>query len=102
LILRRFHNKDQNILTNPEIFFKNIARFAKVANELQWKGSVVFMIDYTKLQLKIVYSQEFDGIMDSILLANQMKYAIYDNIHQIIKKIKEQDAITTQIHIFFA
>ncbi|RGB23490.1 hypothetical protein C1646_677072 [Rhizophagus diaphanus] len=65
--IRWFHSKDQDILTNPEISFENIAQFAKVANELQWKGPVVLMTDCTKLRLK---------------------------------KIKEQDAIATQIHVF--
>ncbi|GBC26673.2 uncharacterized protein OCT59_020815 [Rhizophagus irregularis] len=57
LIFRRFCSKDQDILTNSEISFENIARFAKVANELQWKGPVVLITDCTKLQPKIPISK---------------------------------------------
>ena len=100
MIFRRFLSKDQDILTNPEISFENIARFAKVANELQWKGPVVLMTDCTKLRPKVVYSQEFDSIMGSILPANQTKCETYDDIHQTMKKIKEQDAVATQVRVF--
>ena len=85
---------------NPEISFENITQFAKVANELQWKGPVVLMTDCTKLQPKVVYSQEFDDIMGSILSVNQTKCETYDDIHQTMKKIKEQDAVATQIRVF--
>ena len=100
MIFRWFRSKDQDILTNPEISFENITQFAKVANELQWKGPVVLMTDCTKLQPKVVYSQEFDDIMGSILSVNQTKCETYDDIHQTMKKIKEQDAVATQIHVF--
>ncbi|RGB22766.1 hypothetical protein C1646_775570 [Rhizophagus diaphanus] len=48
--------------------------FAKVANELQWKGPVVLMTD-----------------------SNQTKCETYDDIHKTMKKIKEQDAVATSV-----
>ncbi|EXX69210.1 hypothetical protein RirG_098160 [Rhizophagus irregularis DAOM 197198w] len=44
-----FHSKDQDILTSPEISLENIACFAKIANELHWKGPVVLITDCMKL-----------------------------------------------------
>uniref|UniRef100_U9U6X1 Uncharacterized protein n=1 Tax=Rhizophagus irregularis (strain DAOM 181602 / DAOM 197198 / MUCL 43194) TaxID=747089 RepID=U9U6X1_RHIID len=41
--------KDQDILTSPEISLENIACFAKIANELHWKGPVVLITDCMKL-----------------------------------------------------
>ncbi|RGB23862.1 hypothetical protein C1646_773893 [Rhizophagus diaphanus] len=38
--------------------------------------------------------------MGSILPANQTKCETYDEIHQTMKKIKEQDAVATQIRVF--
>ena len=48
----------------------------------------------------VVYSQKFDSIMGSILPANQTKCETYDDIHQTMKKIKEQDAVAIQVRVF--
>ena len=58
------------------------------------------MTDCTKLRSKVVYSQEFGSIMDSILLADQTKCETYDDIHKTMKNIKEQKAVATQVRGF--
>lgn len=100
MIFRHFRSKDQDILTSPEISLENIARFAKIADELHWKGPVVLMTDCTKLRPKVVYSQEFGSIMGSILPTDQTKCETYDDIHKIMNNIKEQGAIATQVRGF--
>ncbi|CAI2192292.1 177_t:CDS:2, partial [Funneliformis geosporum] len=71
--IQHFYSKDQDILTNLEIFLKNIARFAKV------------------------YSQKFGSIIGLILPANQMKCKTYDNIHKTMRNIKEKEVVATQV-----
>ncbi|CAI2183341.1 12860_t:CDS:10 [Funneliformis geosporum] len=95
-----FRSKDQDILTNLEIFLENIVHFAKVADELQWKGLIILMTDCMKLQSKVVYSQEFGSIIGSILPADQTKCETYDDIHKTMKNIKEQEAVATQVRGF--
>ncbi len=53
------------------------------------KKPVVLITDCTKLWSKVIYSQEFDSIMNSILLVNQMKCKTYDDIYKTIKNIKK-------------
>ncbi|CAI2174578.1 6746_t:CDS:2, partial [Funneliformis geosporum] len=58
------------------------------------------MTDCIKLWPKVVYSQEFSSIMDSILPADQTKCETYYDIHKTMRNIKEEEAVATQVRGF--
>ncbi|GES72495.1 hypothetical protein GLOIN_2v1774488 [Rhizophagus clarus] len=64
------------------------------------KGPVVLMTDCTKFRPKVIYSQKFGTIMESVLPSNQTKIFTYEDIHVTIKLIQENDAIANQIRGF--
>ncbi|RGB40825.1 hypothetical protein C1646_752805 [Rhizophagus diaphanus] len=58
------------------------------------------MTDCTKLQPKVVYSQEFRVIIGSVLPSNQTKVFIYKDIYITMKLIQENNAVANQIRGF--
>ena len=58
----RIRNSDY--LTNPNLMYENVARFARITQALKWTGPVVAMTDCTKIRAKLTYSQELGCIIE--------------------------------------
>ena len=58
------------------------------------------MTDNTKLKPGLCYSLQFDCIIGSVLDNNETKITDYDQIPQIINKIKSEKAIANNVRIY--
>ena len=94
---RYLRTKDEDRLTNPNLVYKNIARFAQAVDSLKWNKPVVAMTDCTKVHSKLTYSQELGCIVGSTMNFEDSHVDTYDDIHQIIKNICEKNEIASQV-----
>ena len=89
--------RDEDKLTNPNLVYENVARFARAMNALNWNGPVVAMTDCTKVRSKLTYSQELGRIIGSIMPFEESQVHTYSDIHEIIKNIREKKEIASQV-----
>lgn len=94
---RYLRTKDEDRLTNPNLVYENVARFARAVDSLKWNGPIVAMTDCTKVRSKLTYSQELGCIVGSTMSFEDSHVDIYDDIHQIIKNIREKNEIASQV-----
>ena len=86
--------KDEDRLTNPNMVYENVARFTRAIDA---NGPVVAMTDCTKVCAKLTYSQELGCIVGSTMTFEDACVTTYDDIHQIIKDIREKNVIASQV-----
>jgi hypothetical protein len=89
--------RDEDRLTNPNMIYENVARFARAVNALKWNGPIVAMTDCTKVRAKLTYSQELGCIVGSTMTFENTCVTTYDDVHQIIKDIQEKNVIASQV-----
>ena len=89
--------RDEDQLTNPNMVYENVARFARAIHALKWDGPIVAMTDCTKVRAKLTYSQELGCIVGSTMTFEDTCVTTYDDIHQIIKDIREKNVIASQV-----
>jgi len=94
---RYLRTKDENRLTNPNLVYENVARFARAVDSLKWNGLVVAMTDCTKVRSKLTYSQELGCIVSFTMNFEDSHVDTYNDIHQIIKNIREKNEIASQV-----
>lgn len=89
--------RNGDYLTNPNLMYENVARFARAMEALKWTGPVVAMTDCTKIRTKLTYSQELGCIVGSTLGFDNTNVITYDDIHLKIKEIQDNKAIASQV-----
>ncbi|CAB4417771.1 unnamed protein product [Rhizophagus irregularis] len=67
-------------LTNPDLYFENVARFKRLIDSIQYNGPVVVMTDNTKLKSRLYIHLLLDVLLDP--------------------KIKNEKAIAKDIHAY--
>jgi hypothetical protein len=67
---------------------------------LHYKGLISAMTDNTKLKPGLYYSSQFGCIIGSVLDNNETKIIDYDQISQIVNKIKNENTITNNIQTY--
>lgn len=97
--IRYLRAKEIDIVTNPELVYENILKFARLIKALNWNGPVVGMTDCTKIRPKLTYSDELGGIVGSTLKLSETSVQTYDDIHNVINHIKRKKAIATQVRV---
>jgi len=97
LLFRYLRTRDEDKLTNPNLVYENVARFARAMNVLNWNGPVVAMTDCTKVRSKLTYSQELGCIVGSTMSFEESHVQTYSDIHNIIKNIRENNEIASQV-----
>jgi hypothetical protein len=97
LLFRYLRTRDEDKLTNPNLVYENVARFARAMNALNWNGPVVAMTDCTKVRSKLTYSQELGCIVGSTMSFEESHVQTYSDIHEIIKNIRENNEIASQV-----
>jgi len=90
----------EDFLTNPDLYFENVARFKRLIDSIQYNGPVVAMTDNTKLKSRLRYSPTFGYIIGSIFLVEETKISVYADIPNIISKIKNEKAIAKNIRVY--
>ena len=94
---RYLRTKDKDRLTNPNLVYENVARFARAVDSLKWNGPIIAMTNYTKVCSKLTYSQELGCIIGSIMPFEESQVHTYSDIHEIIKNIREKKEIASQV-----
>ncbi|GBB90981.1 hypothetical protein RclHR1_18060001, partial [Rhizophagus clarus] len=95
--IRYLRTKDEDKLTNPNLVYENVARFARAMNALNWNGPVVAITDCTKVRSKLTYSQELGCIVRSTMSFEESHVDTYSDIHEIINNIRENNEIASQV-----
>ncbi|UZO29193.1 uncharacterized protein OCT59_022679 [Rhizophagus irregularis] len=95
--IRYLRVRNGDYLTNPNLMYENLARFARAMEALKWTGPVVAMTDCTKIRTKLTYSQELGCIVGSTLSFDSTNVITYDDIHLKIKEIQDNKAIASQV-----
>jgi len=65
--IRYLWAKEVDVVTNPELVYENILKFAWLIRSLNWNGPIIRMTDCTKIWPKLTYSDKLGGIVRSTL-----------------------------------
>ncbi|GBB90983.1 hypothetical protein RclHR1_18060003 [Rhizophagus clarus] len=95
--IRYLRTKDEDKLTNPNLVYENVARFARAMNALNWNEPVVAMTDCTKVRSKLTYSQKLGCIVRFTMSFEESHVDTYSDIHEIINNIRENNEIASQV-----
>jgi hypothetical protein len=95
--IRYLRTKEIDVVTNPELVYENILKFARLIKALNWNGPIVGMTDCTKIRPKLTYSDELGCIVGSTLKLSETSAQVYDDVHNVINSIKQKKAIATQV-----
>jgi hypothetical protein len=95
--IRYLRTKEIDVVTNPELVYENILKFARLIKALNWNGPIVGMTDCTKIRPKLTYSDELGCIVGSTLKLSETSVQVYDDVHNVINSIKQKKAIATQV-----
>lgn len=94
----RSNNEDR--LTNPELYFENVARFKRLIDTIGYNGPIAAMTDNTKLKERLRYSSILGCIIGSTLPKEETVINVYSDIPSTIAKIKEKNAIAKDVRAY--
>lgn len=67
---------------------------------MRYDGPITAMTDNTKLKSGLYYSSQFGCIIGSTLNYNETKITNYDQIPQVINKIKSEKAFASSVRTY--
>lgn len=97
---RRHRSASEDAINNPDLCYENVARFKRLLDVLNYKGSVAAMTDCTKLKTGLQYLSKLGCIVRSTLNYSDCKIKTYDNIYNTVSNIKNKNAITKDVKIY--
>ncbi|EXX56450.1 hypothetical protein RirG_216130 [Rhizophagus irregularis DAOM 197198w] len=98
--IRRHRSASEDAINNPDLCYENVARFKRLLDVLNYKGSVAAMTDCTKLKTGLQYLSKLGCIVRSTLNYSDCKIKTYDNIYNTVSNIKNKNAITKDVKIY--
>ncbi|PKC56066.1 hypothetical protein RhiirA1_446657 [Rhizophagus irregularis] len=98
--IRRLRKNEIDYLTDPDLCYENIARFKRLIDTLHYEGPISAMTDNTKLKPGLHYLSQFGCIIGSVLDNSETKITDYDQIPQIVNKIKNENAIANNVRTY--
>ena len=95
--------KSEDVMQNPALIFKNIARVKCLVDHRQFTGPVVFTGDCTKVQLQLAYSNHFGGHdIGSTLPLDECEVRNSGNIDSFVQRAKAKKVIASQVQVIMA
>ena len=95
--------KSEDSLQNPQLTFKNMARFKCLANSLKHVGPVAIARDCTKLHQQLSYLNNFGShVLSSVLPMEECEVGDTEDVNTAIDHIKNQKGMATQVHAIMA
>jgi len=82
---RKLRANTNDMLTNPDLCFENVARFKRFLDKINYKGPIAAMSDNTKLKSSLRYSSQLGCIIGSTLSKEETKINNYNDIPNIIQ-----------------
>ena len=87
-------------LHNPLICEENMAKFKDFLNQIKYDGPIVASTDSTKLTSKLRYHPKLECILGSILPLSETKVSSFENIDDIVNKVKITNSIAKNVRVY--
>ncbi|EXX73794.1 hypothetical protein RirG_057140 [Rhizophagus irregularis DAOM 197198w] len=98
--IRKLRTNDEDTLTNPTFSFKNVAKFKRLIDTLNYQGPIAAMSDNTKLKPALRYHSGLGCIVGSTLSIEETKINAYKDIPIIINDIKIKKTIANDVRAY--
>ncbi|RHZ84762.1 hypothetical protein Glove_76g17 [Diversispora epigaea] len=98
--IRQLRMNLNDMLTNPDLCFENVARFKRFLDKINYKGPIAAMSDNTKLKPSLRYSSQLGCIIGSTLSQEETKINAYSDIPKVIQLIKDKNGIANYVRVY--
>ncbi|RHZ57144.1 hypothetical protein Glove_393g20 [Diversispora epigaea] len=98
--IRQLRMNSNDMLTNPDLCFENVARFKRFLDKINYKGPIAAMSDNTKLKPSLRYSSQLGCIIGSTLSQEETKINAYSDIPKVIQLIKDKNEIANYVCVY--
>ncbi|RHZ57120.1 hypothetical protein Glove_393g19 [Diversispora epigaea] len=98
--IRQLRMNSNDMLTNPDLCFENVARFKRFLDKINYKGPIAAMSDNTKLKPSLRYSSQLGCIIGSTLSQEETKINAYSDIPKVIQLIKDKNGIANYVRVY--